>query len=142
MILHATHVVDARKGIWSLKKSAPILFINTPKEEMLCRGSPTLSGNGLYTDDIYIYTHMFPHQPLGVQLDQFLGWHLQLEQSTTIDKCCCLPTPMTLASGGESDVPACGPPASFSVHLTSSAVTPARSVHKSRGEMWCVCWCS
>ena len=54
--------------------------------------------------------------------------------------CCCLPTPMTLASGGESDVPACGPPASFSVHLASSAVTPAGSVHKSRGDnvvrMW------
>ena len=32
---------------------------------------------------------------------------------------------MTLASGGGSDVPACGPPASFSVHL-------AGSVHKSR----------
>ena len=45
--------------------------------------------------------------------------------------CCCLPTPMTLASG---------PPASFSVHLASSAVTPAGSVHKSRGDnvvrMW------
>ena len=43
-------------------------------------------------------------------------------------------------SGGESDVPACGPPASFSVHLASSAVTPAGSVHKSRGDnvvrMW------
>ena len=47
---------------------------------------------------------------------------------------CCLPTPMTLASGGESDVPACGLPDSFSVHLASSAVTPARSVHKSRGD--------
>ena len=47
---------------------------------------------------------------------------------------------MTLASGGESDVPACGPPASFSLHLGSSAVTPAGSVHKSRGDnvvrMW------
>ena len=49
---------------------------------------------------------------------------------------------MTLASGGggESDVPACGPPASFSVHLASSAVTPAGSVHKSRADnvvrMW------
>ena len=43
--------------------------------------------------------------------------------------CCCLPTPMTLASGGESDVPACGPPASFSVHLAISAVTPVGSVH-------------
>ena len=55
--------------------------------------------------------------------------------------CCCVPTPMTLASGGgESDIPACGPPASFSVHLASSAVTPAGSVHKSRGDnvvrMW------
>ena len=27
---------------------------------------------------------------------------------------------MALASGEESDVPACGPPASFSVHLASS----------------------
>ena len=49
---------------------------------------------------------------------------------------------MTLASGGsgESDVPACGLPASFSLHLASSAVTPAGFVHKSRGEnvvrMW------
>ena len=37
---------------------------------------------------------------------------------------------MTLAiGGGESDIPACGPP-------TSSAVTPARSVHKSMGRQW------
>ena len=35
---------------------------------------------------------------------------------------------MTLASGGSPDVP------SFSVHLASSAVTPAGSVHKSRGD--------
>ena len=45
----------------------------------------------------------------------------------------------------ESDPPACGPPASFSFHLVSSAVTPAGSVYKSRGdnvgaveEMMCV----
>ena len=55
--------------------------------------------------------------------------------------CCCLPTSMTLASGGgESDVPACGLPASFSNNLASSAVTSAGSVHKSRGDhvvrMW------
>ena len=56
--------------------------------------------------------------------------------NTTIDagSCCCLSTHMTLASGGESDVPACGPPASFSVHLASSAVTTAGSVDKSRGD--------
>ena len=59
----------------------------------------------------------------------------------TPNMCCCLPTPMTLAGGGgESDVTACGPPASFSVHLASSAVTSAGSVHKSRGDnvvrMW------
>ena len=64
-----------------------------------------------------------------------------LEYVSSIWCCCCLPTPMTLASGGgESDVPACGPPANFSVHLASSAVTPAGSVHKSRGDnvvhMW------
>ena len=55
-------------------------------------------------------------------------------------RCCCLHPPMTLASGRESDVPACGPPASFSVHLASSAVTAAGSVHKSMGDnvvrMW------
>ena len=46
---------------------------------------------------------------------------------------------------GESDRPAFGPPVSFSVHLTSCAVTPAGSVHKSRfdnvgavEEMMCV----
>ena len=48
--------------------------------------------------------------------------------------CCCLPTPSI------SYIPACGPPASFSVHLASSGVTPAGSVHKSRGDnvvrMW------
>ena len=41
---------------------------------------------------------------------------------------------MTLVSGGgESDHAACGPPASLTVHLASSAVTPVGSVHKSRG---------
>ena len=33
--LHPTHVVDVRKGVRSLKKSAPILFINPPGEGML-----------------------------------------------------------------------------------------------------------
>ena len=47
-----------------------------------------------------------------------------------------------------SDVPTCGPHANFSVHLASSAVTPAGSVHKSSGdnvgaaeEMRRVCGC-
>ena len=52
----------------------------------------------------------------------------------------------------ESDFPACGPPANFSVHLASVAVTPAGSVHNSRGDnvvkyvgeveeiMWVVMW--
>ena len=39
---------------------------------------------------------------------------------------------MTLASGG-GDLHACGPPASFSVHLASSTVSPEGSVYKSRG---------
>ena len=51
--------------------------------------------------------------------------------------CCCLPTPMTLASEGSPMFP-------LVVHqpayLASSAVTPAGSVHKSRGDnvvrMW------
>ena len=55
--------------------------------------------------------------------------------------CCCLPTPMALASGGESDVPDCGPPASFSVHLASSAVRRGLSTNPG-ATMWCVCGCS
>ena len=57
-------------------------------------------------------------------------------------------SPWPLLVGGESEVPASGPPASFSVHLASSAVTAAGSVHKSRGDnvvcmwdqlkIWCV----
>ena len=51
---------------------------------------------------------------------------------------------------GESHLPSCGPPTSFSVHLASSALTPAGSVHKSRGgayvgaveEMMCVVFVS
>ena len=54
--------------------------------------------------------------------------------------CCCLPTPMTLASGGSPMFPlVVHQPASPSF-LASSAVTPAGSVHKSRGDnvvrMW------
>ena len=41
---------------------------------------------------------------------------------------------------GESDFPACGPPVSYSVHLASSAVTPAGSVHKSRGDNVVLMW--
>ena len=41
---------------------------------------------------------------------------------------------MTLASGGESDVPASGSPDSFSVYPASSELTPAGPVHKSRGD--------
>ena len=48
-----------------------------------------------------------------------------------------LPWPLLV---GAFDVPACGPPASISVHLVSSAVNPVGSVHKSRGDnvvrMW------
>ena len=58
--------------------------------------------------------------------------------------CCCLPTLLTLVCGGvgvvESDHPAFGSPASLSNHLASSSITPAGSVHKSRGDnvvrMW------
>ena len=48
---------------------------------------------------------------------------------------------------GEYDHPAFGPPASISLHLASSSITPAGSVHKSRGDsvirMWVLLkrWC-
>ena len=35
---------------------------------------------------------------------------------------------------GESDHPAFGPPASISLHLASNSITPAGSVHKSKGD--------
>ena len=47
---------------------------------------------------------------------------------------------MILASWGEYDNPACGSPASFSVHLDSSEITLAVSVHKSRGDHVCECY--
>ena len=56
---------------------------------------------------------------------------------TRFPVCCCLPTPMTLASG----VVRCfGPPANLSIHPAISPIIPAGSVHKSRGDsvlrMW------
>ena len=42
--------------------------------------------------------------------------------------------PLPLLVGGGSPVFPRGPPASFYVHLASSAVTPAGSVHKSGGD--------
>ena len=48
---------------------------------------------------------------------------------------------MTLASGGwQSDLPTCGPLASFPIYLVSSAFTPARPVHKSRGDNVVCMW--
>ena len=48
-----------------------------------------------------------------------------------------LPWPLLVM---ESDLPACNPPASFSIHLASSAVTPVRFFHKSKADnvmrMW------
>ena len=41
-------------------------------------------------------------------------WHFSVK--TLLGVCCCLHTPMTLASGGggeESDLPSCGPSDSF-----------------------------
>ena len=49
-------------------------------------------------------------------------------------RCCCLSTPLTLICGWESDHPAFSPPASLSLHLASSSITPAGSVHNSRGD--------
>ena len=43
-------------------------------------------------------------------------------------------------SWGESDLLACGPPASFSVRLASSAVTMVGSVHKSTGDNVVCMW--
>ena len=52
---------------------------------------------------------------------------------------------------GESDHPAFGPPVSISLHMAINSITPARSVHKSRGDSvvrmwvqlkrWCMCGC-
>ena len=56
---------------------------------------------------------------------------------TGVLPCCCLPTPMILAGGG-SHLPACGLPASFSVHLATSALRRDMSTNPGV-TMWCVC---
>ena len=43
-------------------------------------------------------------------------------------------TTITGCLWGESDHPTIGPPASISLHLASSSITPAGRVHKSRGD--------
>ena len=50
--------------------------------------------------------------------------------------CYCLPIPLTLVCGGGGvRHPDFGPPASLSLHLGSSSITPAGYVHKSRGDI-------
>ena len=56
--------------------------------------------------------------------------------------CCCIPTPMTLASGGSPMFP-------LVVHQTASpsiwlpVQSPRRGLSTDPGvTMWCVCWCS
>ena len=59
---------------------------------------------------------------------------LALEYASSI-WCVVYPFPcLLLVGGGGAELPACGPPARLSAHLASSAVTPAGSVHKSRGD--------
>ena len=57
-------------------------------------------------------------------------WLLLLLSTHSLDPCLRV----------ESDHPAFGPPASLSLHLAISSMTPAGSVHKSRGDnvvhMW------
>ena len=48
----------------------------------------------------------------------------------SLDPCLC----------GESDHPAFGPPDSLSLYLASSSITPAGSVHKSRGDIVVRMW--
>ena len=102
-----------------------------------------------FADDTRVYSNIAEADDcdnLQYDLNSIYNWAVHNNRFFNSEKfhyisfSCCLSTPMTLASGGESDVPGCGPPASFSVHLASSAVTPAGSVHKSRGDnvvrMW------
>ena len=65
---------------------------------------------------------------------------------------CCVVSTQSLdpCLWGESDHPAFGPSASLSLHLATSTITPAGSVHKSRGDSvvrmwvqlkrWCMSW--
>ena len=98
--------------------------------------------NSVSNDELSLTTHLLPETSTVSDVAALdpICTSPRVSQKSTPPSCCCLPSPMTLASGGESDVPACGPPASFSVHLASSAVTSAGSVHKSRGDnvvrMW------
>ena len=73
-----------------------------------------------------------------------LGYHLDTRVRYVV---VVYPLPWPLLVGGVRCSSLGGPPASFSVHLASSTVTPAGSVHKSQGDnvvhMWVcrVCGC-
>ena len=81
----------------------------------------------------YIFNYQLLHV-LSMFIDKYIYLHTI---NNVVLLFCCLPTPMTLASGGSPMFP-------LVVHqpayLVSSAVTPAGSVHKSRGDnvvrMW------
>ena len=96
---------------------------------------------------IYIYIYqtvlsLFPFQ-LVCSTNQTVSVSSVEPGKSRYSRGCCLPTPLTLVCGGggeESDHRAFGPPASLSIHLASSSITPAGSVHKSRDDnvvhMW------
>ena len=69
----------------------------------------------------------------------WIGYRQEIERKLSSRHVVVYPLPWPLLVGGVRCSRLC-PPASFSVHLASSAVTPAGSVHKSRGDnvvrMW------
>ena len=122
----------------SLSISSYAIFASTLSNDVLL-GLPTgllpstLNSIHFFTQSSSLFLITFPHHmSIPSQPTTSNDNRLNSNQPSQFFTC-CLPTPMTLASGGGgSDVPASGPPASFSVHLASNAVTLAGSVHKFR----------
>ena len=71
-------------------------------------------------------THCYNARDLRISLILSIPRHEMLLSTHSLNPSLC--------GGGVSDHPAVGPPASLSLHLASSSITPAGSVHESRGE--------
>ena len=86
------------------------------------------------------------HPPLGPQLDQLFGLshHIAYTKIRRLSatSCCCLPTPMTLASGGSPMFPlVVHQPASPSIWPAVQSLRRGLSTNPG-ATMWCVCGCS
>ena len=100
--------------------------LNCENTTVHCKKQVSLYNEGLTFRGVLLTLLM----KFGLCLHNYFYCQLLLLSTHSLDPCLW----------GEFDHPAFGLPASFSLHLASSSITPAGSVHKSRGDsvvhMW------